>query len=67
MRTWKRIGYLFMIFVLLVTTILPALPTKVVKAESNFNNVVILNENFDDEAVGETPPAELDISEAVDR
>lgn len=63
MRTWKRIGYLFMIFVLLVTTILPALPTKVVKAESNFNNVVILNENFDDEAVGETP-AGLDISEA---
>ncbi len=58
----KRAVNVFLIFILLFTTIFSTMPVTLVKAESDFNNVVIFEEDFNDDETGQTP-ANLDVSE----
>ncbi|MFC4403033.1 pectate lyase [Gracilibacillus xinjiangensis] len=55
MNKCKRFAYSVVIFLLIFTTVLPTMPHTVVKADEDFNNVVIVEENFNDEGTGEVP------------
>ncbi|WP_018930363.1 pectate lyase [Gracilibacillus lacisalsi] len=59
----KKAINLFLIFMLMFTTIFSTIPVMLVKAESDFNNVVIFEDDFNDEETG-TEPANLDVSAA---
>ncbi|SHM52466.1 pectate lyase [Gracilibacillus kekensis] len=58
----KRISYLFIIFMLTLTTVFSSMPLTLVKADPNFNNVVIFEENFNDHTTDQIPN-NLDVSE----
>ncbi|GAB2565579.1 pectate lyase [Gracilibacillus alcaliphilus] len=60
MNRWKRSCNIFLILLLISTTICSVLPVQAIKAAPAFNNVVIFQDTFEEETVGE-PPANLDI------
>ncbi|KAB8127934.1 pectate lyase [Gracilibacillus oryzae] len=62
MEKWKRFIYCGVISVLTFSTALPAITPTVVKANGEFNNVVIFEDNFNNEATGEVP-SNLTVSE----
>ncbi|SER68130.1 pectate lyase, PelA/Pel-15E family [Gracilibacillus ureilyticus] len=55
MDNWKRFIYFAMVFILTFSTVLPTMPFTVVKADEDFNNVVIFEDDFNDETTGEVP------------
>ncbi|SFL43446.1 pectate lyase, PelA/Pel-15E family [Gracilibacillus orientalis] len=58
----KRTVNVVLIFMLVFTTVFSTMPVTMVKAESDFNNVVIFEEDFNEDVTGEAP-ANLDVSE----
>ncbi|MGP4038471.1 pectate lyase [Gracilibacillus sp. D59] len=59
----KRTVNVFLIFMLVFTTVFSTMPVTLVKAASNFNNVVIFEDDFNDDQTGEAP-ANIEVSTA---
>ncbi|MDL4839809.1 pectate lyase [Aquibacillus rhizosphaerae] len=62
MKLVKRIGIIGLIFMLSFTSLFTSIPINMVKAATNFENVVIFEDNFDNDTIG-AKPANVEVSE----